>query len=71
MTKMESLIKRINELAAKNKTPEGLTQEEIAERAELRQEYLKEFRKGFKHNILDNLYIMDEKGNKVKVEPKK
>lgn len=33
-------IDRINELAHKAKTPEGLTPEETAERAALRQEYL-------------------------------
>ncbi len=70
MTKMEQLIKRINELAHKNKT-EGLTNAEIAERDELRKEYIAEFKRGMKHNILDNLYIMDKDGNKVKVEPKK
>jgi uncharacterized protein YnzC (UPF0291/DUF896 family) len=64
------LVARINELAAKNKR-EGLTPEEIAERSRLREEYLKEFRAGFKHNILDNLYIVDDEGNKVKVEKKK
>ena len=62
----EGLVERINELAAKNKTV-GLTPEETAERSRLREEYLKEFRAGFKHNILDNLYIVDEEGNKTKV----
>ena len=33
-------IDRINELAKKAKTPEGLTAEELEERAALRQEYL-------------------------------
>ena len=70
MTKMEELIKRINELAAKNKT-EGLTPEETKEREKLRKEYITEFKKGFRQNILDNLDVMDKDGNKVKVEPKK
>ncbi len=39
-------ILRINELAAKKKTTEGLTPEELAEQAQLRQEYLQDFRKG-------------------------
>ena len=34
-------------------------------------EYIAEFKKGMKKNIMDNLYIMDKDGNKVKVEPKK
>lgn len=68
--KMEILVKRINELAKKHKTT-GLTDEEIIEREKLRKEYLAEFRKGMKKNILDNLYVMDKNGNKVKVEPKK
>lgn len=70
MAKIDDLIVRINELARKNKTV-GLTPEETEERDKLRKEYIAEFRKGFKHNILDNLYVMDKDGNKVKVQPKK
>lgn len=70
MSNMEQLIKRINELAHKNKTI-GLTNDELEERDRLRKEYLSEFRKGMKHNIMDNLYIMDKDGNKVKAQPKK
>jgi uncharacterized protein YnzC (UPF0291/DUF896 family) len=66
---MDELIKRINELAHKNKTV-GLNAAELEERAELRKLYIQEFRKGMKQNIMDNLYIMDKDGNKVKVEPK-
>ena len=68
--KMDKLVKRINELAHKNKT-QGLTDEELKERDALRKEYIAEFKKGMKKNIMDNLYIMDKDGNKVKVEPKK
>ena len=39
--RMISSLKRINELAQKNRA-EGLTEAEIAERAELRKEYLQE-----------------------------
>lgn len=66
---MDELIKRINELAHKFKTV-GLTDEETKEREKLRKLYLELFRKGMKKNIMDNLYIMDKDGNKVKVKPK-
>ena len=65
----EELIKRINFLSKKSKS-EGLTEAEKAEQAELRQQYIREFRQGMV-NTLDNVYIMDEKGNKKKVERKK
>ena len=39
-------IDRINYLAHKSKTPEGLTEEEKAEQATLRKEYLAEWRRG-------------------------
>lgn len=66
---MEKLIKRINQLAKKSKE-EGLTDEEKNEQAALRQEYIKKFRQGME-NTLSNVYIMDENGNKRKVEKKK
>lgn len=66
---METLIKRINELAKKSRE-EGLSDEEKAEQATLRQEYIKKFRQGME-NTLSNVYIMDENGNKRKVEKKK
>lgn len=66
---MEKLIKRINELAKKSRE-EGLTEEEKAEQAEVRQQYIMKFRQGME-NTLSNVYIMDEKGNKKKVEKKK
>lgn len=70
MAKIDELLVRINELAAKNKSV-GLTDEELAERDKLRKEYIEEYKKGFKQNILDNLYIIDKDGNKVKAKPKK
>ncbi len=66
---METLVKRINELAKKAKT-EGLTELEKAEQARLRAEYIKKFRQGME-NTLSSVYIVDEKGNKKKVEKKK
>ena len=64
----EELIKRINELAKKSKA-EGLTEEEKAEQAKLRSEYIAAFRQGVK-NTLSNVYIVDEKGNEKKLERK-
>lgn len=66
---MDELIKRINELARKSRE-EGLTEEEKAEQAELRKRYIGAFRQGMT-NTLSNVYIVDEKGNKKKVERKK
>ena len=66
---MEKLLKRINELAKKSRE-EGLNEKEKKEQAALRQEYIKKFRQGME-NTLSNVYIMDENGNKRKVEKKK
>ncbi|MBB6638338.1 DUF896 domain-containing protein [Cohnella thailandensis] len=55
---MDKLIERINELAHKHKTV-GLTEEEQAERAKLRQQYLERFRQAFRQQ-LDNIEIVDE-----------
>ncbi len=60
-------IKRINELAAKSKTPEGLTEEEKQEQQELRNEY----RRSIVSNLsmqLENCVIEDENGNRKKVQ---
>ena len=62
------LIERINVLSRKSKA-EGLTEAEKAEQATLRQQYIQEFRQGML-NTLDNVYIMDEHGNKKKLEKK-
>ena len=61
-------IQRINELAKKAKA-EGLSPEEIQERDALRREYINEFRQSL-ISQLDNTYIMDERGNKTKLERK-
>lgn len=65
---MQELIKRINELAKKSRE-EGLTEEEKAEQADVRQQYIRKFRQGME-NTLSSVYIMDEKGNKKKVQKK-
>ena len=62
-------IDRINELARKSKTAEGLTEAEKAEQAELRREYLESWRLGVQQT-LDNTYIVDDKGNERKLQKK-
>lgn len=62
-------IDRINELAKKSKS-EGLTAEEKIEQAELRSEYIAAFKASLVSS-LENTYIVDEKGNKTKVQKKK
>lgn len=63
-------IDRINELARKAKTPQGLTEAEQRERAALRREYIDSVLGNLKAQ-LDNTYIVDEQGNKKKIEQKK
>ena len=55
-------VRRINELAAKAKA-EGLTPEELAERDQLRREYIAAIRRDLTAQ-LDNTWIVDEHGNK-------
>ena len=62
-------IDRINELARKSKTPEGLTQEEKEEQAILRNDYINSVKASL-IGQLENTYIVDEKGNKRRVERK-
>ncbi|WP_240375400.1 DUF896 domain-containing protein [Bacillus piscicola] len=56
-------IARINELSERSKTT-GLTEEELAEQQELRQEYLSKFRSSFKSQ-LQSVKVMDPKGKDV------
>ena len=65
----EKKIARINELAHKAKA-EGLTPEETAERDALRQEYLNAVMANAR-SVLENTYIVDEKGNKRKLKGKR
>ena len=62
-------IDRINELAKKSKTSEGLTEEEKAEQKALREEYILEFRASFT-GIMENTYIQRPDGTKEKVGQK-
>lgn len=67
--KMDEVIARINVLAKKAKTPEGLTTEELAERDKLRRIYID----SVKANLvgqLENTYIVGPDGKKKKLEHK-
>lgn len=65
-------IQRINELAHKSKTPEGLTSEEKQEQAILRREFIDDFKKNLKSQ-LDNIDIKEKDGSITHVRdiPKK
>ena len=62
--RMLAVRTRINELAAKAKTSEGLTDDEIAERADLRAEFLENFRAAFRSQV-EMLQVFDDDGNEV------
>ena len=59
-------IDRINFLARKAKSDEGLTHDEAEEQHALRQEYLDEMRLTVM-NVLDNTYIQYPEGTKKKL----
>lgn len=61
----EDKIKRINELARKQKA-EGLTEEEKAEQAVLRREYIESYKRSLIAQ-LENTYVVDDAGNKQKL----
>ena len=63
-------IDRINELARKQRSPEGLTDEEKAEQQALRNAYLAAVKRSLTSQ-LDNTYIVDEQGNKTPLKSKK
>lgn len=65
---IDAKIKRINELAKKSRET-GLTEAEKAEQKQLRDEYIQGFKISLKSQ-LDNMYFVDENGNKTKVTPK-
>lgn len=66
----QTKIDRINALARKANTPEGLTPAETEERAALRQEYLNSVMDNLRRE-LDNTWVVDEQGNKRKLTPRK
>ncbi len=61
-------LQRINELARLAKE-RPLTEVELAEREVLRREYVAEWRRGAEQ-VLENTYIVDEKGNRRKLKKK-
>ncbi len=62
-------IERINALAKKKKA-EGLSPEETAEQAALREEYLREFRAGF-GKVLENTVIEYPDGSRTPLHDRK
>ena len=62
-------IDRINELARKAKTPEGLTAEETAERDVLRREYIDSFKRSLTAQ-LDNTVVQYPDGSRRKLSKK-
>ena len=65
----QKTIDRINELAKKAKSPEGLTPEEISERDALRKEYIAAWKQSLTSQ-LDNTYIQYPDGTKKKLSKK-
>ena len=65
---IQEKLKRINELAALQKQ-RALTEEEKAEQARLRKEYIEEWRAGAVQ-VLENTYIVDKNGIKHKLQKK-
>lgn len=66
---IDEVIQRINALAAKAKTPEGLTAEELAERDKLRRIYIDSVKASLTGQ-LNNTYIVESDGTKRKLERK-
>ncbi len=62
-------IERINELARKRKTV-GLTEQELAEQAALRQEYLQGFRANMEA-VLESTVIQRPDGTKIPLQKKR
>ena len=65
----QAKINRINALAKKAKSPEGLTPEEMVERDLLRQEYIAAYRNNLVAQ-LENTYIVEPDGTKHKLGKK-
>lgn len=61
---MDKLIARINELARKQKSPEGLSELEKSEQQSLRAEYIAIFKSNFKQQ-LKSIKVVDKHGKDV------
>ncbi len=59
---LKQTIERINELARKSRTEQGLTDEEKQEQAKLRREYI-DATVGNARAQLESIKVVDEKGN--------
>ncbi len=66
----QAKLDRINEFARRVKAGETLTDEELAERAALRTEYINEFRASMT-GILDNTVIVRADGTREKVKDRR
>lgn len=62
-------IRRINELAQKSRTPAGLTEEEKAEQAALRREYIDAMKNSLRSQ-LDATVVVDVNGNHMPLKRK-
>lgn len=62
-------VARINELARKSRTAQGLTEAEKAEQAELRREYVDAVKASLQGQ-LDHTTIIEPDGTKRKLKPK-
>ncbi len=62
-------VARINELARKSRTAEGLTEEEKAEQAALRREYVDAVKASLAGH-LDNTVVLNSDGTKKKLKQK-
>ncbi len=62
-------IDRINFLARKSKTAQGLTAEEASEQAALRRAYIDAYKLSLRQH-LESIVVQDEKGERRKLRPK-
>lgn len=65
----EEKIRRISELAQKSRTDAGLTEEEKAEQAALRREYIDAMKQSLKTQ-LDNTVVIDPDGKPRRLHPR-